>query len=227
MDMPLTDWTWDDYVSQITDRLNVGGLDRLINGLEVLQRCEDMFRASSFADMPDENRKAIAGTIGRAAMQKAFGAVNFHQFGRMSGNGAFSGLLNDLDAVRELSGALDAIPIDGTVEKKHYIKFLSHIHKAHKNIEKEPGVATATRLLAMKRPDVFVCIDKANRDLLARELNFRPGSLNLTNYWQWVIMPIQQSAWFAAPASSPENDEAYKIWRGRVALLDIAFFAPD
>lgn len=225
--MSLTVWSWNDYVSQITSRLNVGGRDRLINGLEVLRRCEDMFRASPFADMTDEKRKAIAGTIGAVVMQNTFGSLNFHQFGRMSGNGAFSGLLNDSEAVGELSEALDAIPLEGVVEKRNYIKFLSHLHKAHKNIKKGPGVATATRLLAMKRPDAFVCIDVANRSLLARELNFSSTALDLTNYWQWVITPIQQTAWFMAPEPSPENDESHKIWRGRVALLDIAFFAPD
>src|SRR3546814_2375731 len=52
-------------------------------------------------------------------------------------------------------------------------------------------LAPATRLLAMKRPDVFVCVNGGNTKGLAVALTFAPTTIDLKNYWERVIEPIQ------------------------------------
>ena len=69
----------------------------------------------------------------------------------------------------------------------------------------------------MKRPDVFVCVNKGNKTSLAKALNFAPTTLNLENYWERVIAPIRLAKWYNSPR--PEGADA-EAWDCRVALVD-------
>lgn len=83
-------------------------------------------------------------------------------------------------------------------------------------------IATATRLLAMKRPDSFLCVNSKNKHLLAKYLNIPPSNLTLENYWDLVIVPIRQSSWFNIKNPIQGKD----FWKFRVALLDALIYEP-
>lgn len=82
-----------------------------------------------------------------------------------------------------------------------------------------------TRLLTMKRPDRFVCIDKANRiDGLCNYFGVAPTTTNLENYWDRIIAPMELMPWWQANEPIPPVER--EIWRGRAALLDAIYYNP-
>jgi hypothetical protein len=91
-------------------------------------------------------------------------------FGSMFGAGVFKKLVNANSP--GLSRALDAIPMRGEVRRDEYRQFIDAYVGAYPG-RRRHGLATATRLLAMKRPDYFVCFDSENRDGLCRTYGIR------------------------------------------------------
>ena len=86
------------------------------------------------------------------------------------------------------------------------------------------ALATATRLLAMKRPDYFVCVDSKNRKGLCHAF-LVPTSVTLDDYWESFCMRIQQAAWWLVP--EPKGTLERSVWRGRAAFLDALFYEPE
>jgi len=76
-------------------------------------------------------------------------------FGSMSGAGYYHQAVNENNA--HLSNALDEIPLNGSVSREHYETYLAEFVKAFPN--GRHGIGIASRLLALKRPDYFVCFD--------------------------------------------------------------------
>src|SRR4051794_26315302 len=100
--------------------------------------------------MPDNARRGIAG-IDRND------DFDWLWFGSMKGAGYYKQAINQNN--RQLSGALDEIPLEGEVTRNHFERYLSLFRGAFERW----GIATATRLLAIKRPGYFVCLDSKNR----------------------------------------------------------------
>ena len=84
--------------------------------------------------------------------------------------------------------------------------------------------ATATRLLAMKRPDRFVTVSEANKKGLCRAFGVRYTTLNLDNYWNLIAVPLIAMPWWLYPA--PHAGQQRDIWNGRAALLDSIYYDP-
>lgn len=189
--------------------------------LSLLRECQSMFASvSSFADLSGSQWKAIAGVIGSRQMREA--NLNDHDwgwFGSMKGAGDFANRVAEKDT--SLARALDCIPRHGDVTFAQYTGFCQHFLRAFKNSSRIGGVSTATRLLAMKRPDTFVCISNPNKTGLSDALAFPKSSLNLDNYWERVIEPIRISHWYTAPRPT---DTYAELWDGRVAMLDAIYY---
>jgi hypothetical protein len=84
------------------------------------------------------------------------------------------------------------------------------------------GVGTASRLLAMKRPDLFICIDSKNRSEIARAFDVAAASLQtFDGYWN-LIQRIWRCPWHRAPR--PKQALEARIWDARVALLDSLYY---
>ena len=83
------------------------------------------------------------------------------------------------------------------------------------------GIGTATRLLSMKRPDVFVCFDSANRTKLCKAFQISQN-IDYERYWDSVIERIQASTWWNVKRPSQQEEAA--VWDARTAMLDSLFY---
>lgn len=216
---PLARLDWEAYVKAVKSSPYHNFKARL--GL--LRECQRMFASvSSFADLSNSEWKAIAGVIGEKQKQEAkLAQHDWGWFGSMKGMGDFANRIAEKDEA--IANALDAIPRHGEVSEANYDQFRKEFLRAFKNSSRVGGVPTATRLLAMKRPDTFVCISKPNKAGLAEALGFPKTALELDNYWQRVIEPVRMSPWYCS--QRPLGADA-ELWDGRVAMLDAIYYRP-
>ncbi len=166
---------------------------------------------SSFAEMPLGLRKTIAGLPTDYNEYWAW-------FGSMRGAGVYHSKVNNNEV--NLSKALDCIPLYGPVTRTQYDGFISYYLSAFP--EGRSGIATATRLLAMKRPDFFVCVDSKNRDGICRDFGISVSSLSYERYWVELLSRIHDSTWF--DSEQPTDAKQKAIWERRVAFLDCIFY---
>ncbi len=166
-----------------------------------------------FKEMPLGQRKMIAGL-----------PTDFHEywawFGSMQGAGYFHQAVNDNNPY--LSTALDFIPITGKVSKMKYLKYIAEYTKAFPN--GRDGISTATRLLAMKRPDLFVCLDGANKKALCKDFGVTASTLTYEKYWDEIIVRIMDSVWWNQ--KKPNRKLQRKVRKVRAAMLDAIYYEP-
>ncbi len=176
--------------------------------LRVLEEAHNLFlKNKSFADFSLEDRKKIAGiSYDKRNEQWLF-------FGSMKGSGDFKKRIIDND--KNISIALEQIPLSGAVFKSHFDDFIAYFLKSTKH--KNP-IATATRLLAMKRPDYFVCLDSKNRKNMCDEFGIRYSQMTLERYWTDIIQRVQDCEWYKN--ANTINELEIRIWNNRCALLD-------
>jgi hypothetical protein len=77
----------------------------------------------------------------------------------------------------------------------------------------------------MKRPDIFVCLSSANKRGLCDAFGVRFSTVNISNYWESIIIPIQLSPWWLH--EMPEGPLERRIWYNRAALLDYIYYDPS
>jgi len=172
--------------------------------LQTAERCQELFaRYKRLARMSFRDRQFVAGTIREAGW-----------FGSMIGAGAFKKRLNGAPA--GIDAALDRIPMKGSVAQRQFEAFAAQYGG------KRAGVATASRLLAMKRPDLFICVDSKNRSGIAAAFGVPASSLlTFEGYWD-LIQRIWSCPWWNTPPPKAALDR--RIWSARVALLDSLYY---
>jgi len=138
----------------------------------------------------------------------------------MFGQGDFKNLVNESPEI--LSKALHNIPPDGDVSEAQFDPFVYDFDLAFKSKAHKGGVATASRLLARKRPDVFVGLNNANRAGISEAFGTASTTLNLGNYWERVVVPMQNSPRWLHPR--PRQTLAGRIWDNRAALMDSIYY---
>jgi hypothetical protein len=122
-------------------------------------------------------------------------------------------LRRTFDKWNDIGRALDCIPPQGhTIEKKHYENFFWLLDKS---VQIKKGISFASRLLCLKRPDVFVSVTKTNRPKLT-EL-FGKNITTRESYWAF-IENVQKSKWYQ---EAPRSD---KLFHCRMALLDVVSY---
>lgn len=184
------------------------------------QRCEllslvrrNFLVHKSFSEMDLGIRKTIAGLPNDWNEQWGW-------FGSMSGAGYYHQAVNKNSS--HISDALDSIPLQGIVSQADYSAYIDEFVKAFPN--GRDGVGLASRLLALKRPDQFVCLDSRNKKQLCKDFGIKQAGLDYDRYWDDVVCRIMDSAWWNSP--KPKKKVAREVWMGRAAMLDAIFYQP-
>jgi HKD family nuclease len=208
LDVPLFMMEWPDFYDSVKEDTEHTTEGRLAV-LETARRCfSDHLH---FHNIDHDSRRGIAG----------FGEVegiDWLWFGSMKGAGYYKQAINQNS--QQVSEALDKIPLTGEITEQHFNQYLELFRTAFE----KSGIATATRLLAMKRPDYFICLDSKNRSKLC-EAFVIPKTVGLDDYWEKVVERLTDSNWWNS--EQPEDPQQRRIWSGRAAFLDVLFYEPD
>jgi HKD family nuclease len=212
----LLSLSWSDYVEEVKSSSH-GTLDKR---LAVLKHARQLFDSvSQFDELNPLQRKAIAGIIGsKEILNTELDGIDWGWFGSMVGMGSFRNLIGDNNL--QLSAALDHIPLTGEVTEDDYAQFAREFQFAFADSSKQGGIPTASRLLVMKRPDHFVCVDSKNIIRLAADVGFARTTLGLENYWERVVEPITQSRWWNTKRPAGADG---RLWDARAAMLDVIY----
>ena len=204
--------TWADYFDDVQkEKLSEYG-HSMGARLAVMRAVKHLFAThSDFNSIDREGRRNIAGLNGVVK------GVDYGFFGSMKGVGKFQAAVNGKN--EHLSKALDMIPLAGGISRDVYLQYIEEYRKAFP--EGRDGVATASRLLAMKRPDVFVCLDSKNETRLFKAFGVK-GKIGYEKYWDSIIARIMEAAWCNSPA--PTEEIEHEVWAARAAFLDSLFY---
>jgi len=202
--------SWNEYMIRVKQD-KAHGIDQRIGLMSKLRTTFSQFPI--FSGMPLELRKAVAGLPSKEI-------ENAGWFGSMVGAGRFKNLIGTNSP--EISRALARLPANGPVDRGQYDAFIADYVSAFP--KGRHGIGTATRLLAMKRPDVFVCVDSKNQKNLCWELGIVQSGLDYERYWNEIVERVRDSPWWLAPI--PADPTEAEVWKSRAAFLDAIFFAP-
>jgi len=204
--------SWDEFIEKVCDE----GSNEIKIRLRVIEIAKDLFvKKTHFKELTEDERKFIAGIPNRLS-DYIEGAEHWPYFGSMKGAGYFKNKIKENNEF--ISLALDQIPSNGQITKIHYDNFVRYFKKAL------PGnyLATSTRLLAMKRPDVFICYDSKNNHAICRDFGIVKSDMNNERYWEEIILRIYDSNWWQNP--EPKNEIESKIHDARSAFLDSIYY---
>lgn len=211
MDIEIFKITWQEFFQRVQSEQHNSPHGRI----RVLKAARDRFHSHPhFKDMTVEARKELAGLV------VGDEEIRWTRFGSMKPAGYFKQAVNQNNDY--ISLALDQIPLEGSLSRKQYQGFADLFQKAFES--GGAGIATATRLLAMKRPDYFVCLDSKNKDRLCKAFGI-PKSIRFDNYWGLIVERIIDSVWWCS--KEPTDPVELAVWNGRVAFLDSLFYDPS
>lgn len=216
---PLAAMSWEEFVKRVRRDKYHGFEKRIV----LVREIQKMFaRKGTFADLSVAEWKAVAGLLGAAEARTAnLDGFEWGWFGSMNRATEFAKAVGL--QTPSIAQAVDLIPRRGDITQTQFDQYVRTFKRALPTSTASNPIGTATRLLAMKRPDFFVCVDAGNKPGLSKALDFPRTMLTLDNYWEWVIEPIRQAPWYNAPRPSGPDVE---IWDARAAMLDAIYYAP-
>lgn len=205
-----TKMNWSDFYNRIINNESKSQID---TRLEVLNISNQLFnKERDFNNLNVHERKFISG------LPNKLNNIDNGYFGKMGGNGKFHHSINVGDEY--ISKAINCIPLTGVVNEDNYQDFASYFRKGFS--ENNNYLSTATRLLCIKRPDVFICLSSNNTRLFCKDFLINRKALTLDNYYNSVILRIQDSNWWNAPR--PSQKLQGEIWDSRAAFLDSIYY---
>ncbi len=209
-DSAVMSMAWTQFLASVQKDAHHGFEDRC----DLLKLVHKAFETTGqFQQMEIGLRKTIAG------LPNDFDE-RWGWFGSMQGAGYYYQAVNDNNL--HLSKALDKIPLNGPISREHYEAYLAEFVKAFPN--GRHGIGIASRLLALKRPDYFVCFDSKNKKKLCLDFGIKQSGMDYERYWEEIIERIIDSAWWNEPR--PKKPLARTVWDGRAAMLDAIFYRP-
>jgi hypothetical protein len=208
-DVKEANWSWSEFVKKV-GRFRAG--DRLQDRLNLLEKAQRLFKIHRFAEMTPQQRRCLAGTI-RASEPDS----EWQAFGTMP-VGFFEQAVKDKKKAAGLSWALEKIPRTGDISSERFSDFVQAFRKA---APPKTGIGCATRLLAMRRPDYFFCLNGPNERLFKKAFGIK-GTIELEDYWSEVVERVKRTPWWdeKEPTAALEK----RIWRCRAALMDNIFY---
>lgn len=205
-------YSWPEFVGRVRSEEGHPLSDRIA----VLRAARTYFQGKKrLSECGESERLRIAGLSGIDQ------GINWGYFGSMTGAGRFWKAINT--NAEQVSAAVDSIPAgERLVSQNDYDTFVDRFKMAFPNVN---YVAPATRLLCMKRPDMFVCLDSKNRARLCKALGIAESNMSYARYWSEVIERVRDAVWWNAPRPSGDEEEE-EIWLGRTAFLDALYYMP-
>jgi hypothetical protein len=182
-------------------------------------------RTNNLADMIEEDRLAFAG---KHTAQHDISVYDFdvEWFAGTRGAKTFHQLLKAQP--QTFDHALDNIPLTGEVTLAHYqgfVKAYKNIFSDYTNGEKAP-LTTATRLLAMRRPDQFIALTNGKIDPLSLGLGLvKLNNQSFDDYWHEMIAGIRSTTWWRS--EMPSDELELQLWHNRAILIDLFLFADN
>jgi hypothetical protein len=212
-DIDIFGASWKNFFSWVKgERLGEENRDCLEERIDVLREAQMLFRSSmNFAEMDSKDQKALAGF-------RTEERPRWFWFGHIVAAGRFKKAICSND--ENVSRALDHIPLDGPIVEKNYRNFVRTLLLSF--VDGGVGLGSATRLLCMKRPDYFVCLNGANIEHLCRSFKI-PRNTNLDTYWNRIVKPVMGSTWWSS--AEPTESREKEVWGGRAAFLDALFYS--
>ncbi len=207
IDSSIFSLSWNEYVSKIKQDKH----HSIENRVAILAKSNSWLKDSSLSSLDRVTRQKIGGYYRK-------GELDWGWFGSMVGSGMFKKEMNDNNQI--LSNALDNIPSLGAVNKEQCSGFV----QLYSELFSEGYLGTGTRLLAMKRPDYFVCLDGANKSSFCKDFGINASQLNLVNYWEEVVERIMGCVWWNE--ETPKDKMGRMLWAGRSAMLDSIYYIP-
>jgi len=184
------------------------------NRLQLLKQAHNIFNANFyFSELSKSERRKIAGLDSKETPE----GFTWLWFGSMKGAGIFQNKINENN--KFISKALNHIPSVGTITKYDYLSYINTIKKAFP--KGGVKVSVASRLLTMKRPDIFVCLSSKNKEKLCEDFGISKN-IDFERYWDEIILRIQDSVWWNV--SRPNNKTEKQIWDGRAAMIDVLYY---
>jgi hypothetical protein len=200
---------WSDFMTHVRAEQHPPGVSRMRERIEVLREIGDAFaRGSRFSEFDYVTRRKVAGLFKSTE-------PNFLLFGSMRWVGHFKKAIKENNP--DISLALDEIPLQGEVPRHCYERFADRFLAAFER----SGMALASRLLAMKRPDTFVCVNNQNRSGLFEAFRLSDAR-DANSYWA-LVEKIQMCPWWRSAAPSAGDER--QVWNARAAFLDALFFS--
>lgn len=212
----LLSMDWKTFEKQVQERDPYGFMQRM----KVLDAAKLLFSdGNSFDGMKEDERCGLAGL-------RDIGEIPWEYFGGMNASVYFPPIVKKKPGL--FSKALDEIPLDRPVTRKDfraYVKLFVSAFEGEDGRIIGHGLGTATRLLIMKRPDTFVCLNGPNGEKLFEAFGINLHHHDYDKYWDQIIARLQLSEWWNA--QPPKQDLGRRIWNGRTALIDLFFYDPD
>lgn len=210
LDTPLMQMSWAEFYREAKKDPHHSPEERL----DVIRKIREIFyNCETFSTLREDERRFIGGIANGIS-------DHFGVFGSMTGAGTYKNKIIEND--NNISKALDKIPLTGEISKLHYDEYIDNFRKAFP--DGRDGIAGATRLLAMKRPDSFVCLNKANQDKLCKAFGIPKSGLTYKRYWYDIVLRIRDCNWWNSPY--PKNPAEREAWSARAAFLDAITYEP-
>lgn len=215
-EVPMMSRNWLEFITIVRNETS-HGLDKRLRVIEI---ANELFESvTHFNELTEDQRKFIAGIPNTLNVD---GAEDWGYFGSMKGAGIFKNKIKSNDI--NLSKALNQIPNSGQITKRQYENYIRHYERAFigTKLEGANNLATATRLLCMKRPDTFVCFDSKNRSELCKDFGIIQTEMDYDRYWDDIVERIYDSEWWQNP--SPINETEIRVSEARAAFLDSLYY---
>lgn len=206
----IDNMTWDEYISKLKNKHNEFSESVEIR-LKLLKRSQSLFASvKQFNSLSDPDRACIAGF--KRYFIDNHDNIDCFFFGYTTRVTYFTKSIKNRD---KLSKAIDVIPLEGEITSYMYEDYCSYF-------DGHNSIACPTRLLAIKRPDVFVSINNMNKKWLCNDFGISPYKLNLKNYWDLIICRIQGSKWYNDHRKLEGEEKTIKKFQ--VAMLDSIYY---
>lgn len=179
-------------------------------------------RSTPLQEMIVEDRLAFTGKHA-ATLDPSIYNFDVEWFASTKSAKGFHQLFADLPG--EFDSALAHIPLEGEVNEQHYQQFVITYLTAFKDSTEKATLSPATRLLAMRRPDVFTPITNGRLDALCLALGItKLNNRDFERYWTDIVTAIHAMPWFAM--TSPADELEQKLANVK-ALMPCWFYFAD